>query len=233
MTIVYLKTTEIQPMNEKVQVQYHEEKKKGNLFITEIAISYDGSSNTRIFEARSHFYNEDEIMAKLGNWSTKINKIQAYLESKILQPDRKIMSFDVITDDEIEVDFTLDDKFPLSLDEAKEIKLNEISDRTSELIYKGYTHTFSNGTNTFPLSPINQSNWIGTQNQFNMGNITFDFPSTTIKGETYIIQNSELNDFMNSIFSHINDIRIQGRLLKNTVFNATKINHLSSIIDTR
>jgi len=218
MNTYYIESIE-EKRNQQIEYKYNR-----NFKIRCIADSFDSSSFNKIYEVVTPVL-QNEI--NLDEYSRFINKIDAHLIGKILQPNRVI--HDEIIDEDVAISFEL-----LDLKEAKKIKITEISNKTSELIYQGYTHTFNNGLiKTFPLSPINQSNWLGTQNQLNMGNITNDFPTTTIEGETFLIPIAELGDFMNCIFNHINNIRMMGRLYKNNVFNSESITDISAIVDTR
>ena len=223
MTIIYVKTNEQPDKYGKVQVQYQ----STNQMIVKLLARSD-SSIERLFKVTSFTMTEDEIISKLTNWSTQIDKIQAHLLGKQLQPDRDIE--DEVMGETYHYSFSL-----LDLSEAKQIKIDQISDKTKDLIYAGYQYTFSNGdTKTFPMNDINQLNWEAVSRQYDKGNITDDyFDSTTKDGEKYSIPTSELDTFTGGMFLFKKQIKDAGRDLKSQIYNCTTIEEVGDIIDNR
>jgi len=222
MTEIYVKTTEPKFGRGNVQIECHQQ--KGLLTVRLVCESYNQSSEDRVYKVSSPFYSRSQIFEILreGEWCYKLPTAEAYLLCKTLDPDRQIE--DPETQEMVDYSFEM-----CSVAQAKADKIQEISWNTEDLIYEGYQWDGK----MFPLEKINQQYWGNVKTQLDAGLITEDFGTTTMEGELYTIPVEDLDDFLNGLFNLIVSIKQDGRVFKNSAFNASTIQDIASIVDTR
>lgn len=87
-TILFMKTTETPDAKGEVQLDKHDE--PHYFQIRKREVSYDNSTNDRLYVVESDIYTASEIKAKYGAWTTFIDATAALSLGQTLQPDRQI-----------------------------------------------------------------------------------------------------------------------------------------------
>jgi len=235
MNTIYIKTTD-----EDKQIRYHSTKDKRVNLIAKCYLNYNDTGYTHdcIWKVESFLYSITELSDIYKNFGTVIDKINAYLEAKILQPDRTIPASEVGE----EYEFSLDNQFPLTLEEAKEIKISEVSKRTGELLDDGFQYTGSLTrvidsqivTNIkFVVDFETKSNWGAILTAYSNGYITGDFECTDINGDSFIIPESDVIAFCLGMLNFVRTTKDNGRPLKRQILNCSTIEEVATIIDNR
>ena len=121
--------------------------------VEELATSYNQSSDTRLYRIASSIFSEADLIEKFS-WTRYpgefINKIEAHLLLKELQPDREVP--DMMNPEGPAVQFSTG---LLTLEEAKKVKESLIDLKTAQLISAGFEYD----GHTFSLSPSARENW--------------------------------------------------------------------------
>ena len=110
----------------------------------------------------------------------------------------------------------------------KEQKINEIDNKTSQLIESGFTWN----NILFSFSKNAQLNWLGLLNI--KSTLTYPYEIGKKEGGSYNIQDgTEMDYFLNSAIVHKESHIATGRAMQNQVLDCTTIEQLNSIVDNR
>lgn len=206
MTTIYLKTTD-QPR----QIQHHHIPKEFEVRL--LADDYSKATDVCLWEIRSLFYTQSELSSKCTFYGTALNKIEAYVLGKELQPDRKIPD---VLNPEIEMDYTFDNILSLTLDEAKEIKNTLIDMKSCGFIAQGVIYD----NHLFSLSDNAQKNWIVLRMQYDNGTIAHEGDPVRLSlynHDKYMLARNKIPEFCNLIDSTIQGYLSSGGAIKDLV----------------
>ncbi len=133
-----------------------------------------------------------------------------------------------------EPDILVNDGTPkeLTLADYKKLRLNEIDNRTQELILQGFS--FGSPVETFSLSEPAQTNWIGLKQAADAGMITFPTSvSTKDDGEYSIADAAELANFYGAGLAAKKSHLDSGRSLKISINSAADEAAVDAVVDSR
>lgn len=119
-----------------------------------------------------------------------------------------------------------------TLEDFKEDKIQLIDEKTKQIIERGFE--FDN--KTFSLSDNAQRNWIGIAAGISVGLYTeanFPFPLSTIDNKQYLLSWENRFNFLGQVSQKIGLNKTIGTVLKQACLDATTIEELEAIIDTR
>ena len=119
--------------------------------------------------------------------------------------------------------------FANTIEEALEVKKDQIDSRTQELIFEGFNYP-SNSTNKWSLSINAQINW---NNIPQLPQIVFPLEIQDMEGNNY---NLEYSDRMNFYYTAVNikNSHLQsGNILKTQVSQLTTIQEILTFVDPR
>jgi hypothetical protein len=222
MNEIYIKTTDN-------QIKYHSNPSRDK-FVSGLAASYNDTSSDILWKVYSEGLTTTTLIDKYSQFGTVLNKIDAYLLGKQLQPDRYIPDPAGQTGEGF--DYSFDYVLPLTLDESKQIKIKEVDIKTQYLISLGYN--WQTGV-TFSLSPSSQLNWsaIRTQRISGIYSGVGSAPITTIDDDEYLLDYSDIETLTDNIFATVKGYLDSGRTLKIDINNQTTIQDVSDIDDDR
>jgi hypothetical protein len=194
-----------------------------------LASDYTTVTAVCIWEVISDTRNAAELIAYSSQFGEVIDKVDAYVTGKVLQPDRQLVSSagDVL-------DFTFDTILPMTLAEAKSIKIALLDVKTDSIFRRGIVH---NAT-TFSLSIEAQKNYWWMQGKIKSGEWT-DLPVTPFKYKTqdetcYTFATlQELLDFTNAAETQVFSIIHSAYPFVDAINACTTIQQVNDIVDTR
>jgi len=121
----------------------------------------------------------------------------------------------------------------ISLEDAKRDKIQEIDQKTQDLITSGFD--FDNAR--FSMSAKAQDNWSGLGIAYTLGFLSFPLPVSTVDEGIYILADeTALLQFLGAYMQYQSDPSQPlgaGRLLKTQVSECTTVEEVEAIIDNR
>lgn len=124
------------------------------------------------------------------------------------------------------------EEFVGTLEDIKNEKIQIIDEKTRQIIDRGFTF----GGQTFSLSDNAQRNWIGIASGIAVGLYTaanFPFPLSTIDNKKYLLTWENRFNFLGQVSYVIGLNKTIGTELKQACMDATTIEELDAIVDTR
>jgi hypothetical protein len=127
------------------------------------------------------------------------------------------------------------------LNKAKEIRIDEISFKTGQLIESGYVYSgnlidlLTNEEVTdirFEISEQSKIHWFNIMYAYDKGR-TGDFECRDIYGKSYLIPEADVLSFCDGIAQVVESIKLSGGNIKKQIHACTTIEQLDDIVDNR